>query len=92
MMKALVSKIGFNSDEIHGEGVILEPYWIDADEAGRPYTLDGYHYALCIDAPDGEIIDDDPRLDADNYRITSVQVEDEEGIEHTLWIAAWSPH
>ena len=89
-MKALIRKQGLNGYEWEPDTVMLYP-WPNSDDQGRPYTLEGYRYAMCIDAPDSEIIENDPRLDANNYRITSVQVEDDEGIERIVWIATWSP-
>ena len=89
-MKALIRKQGLNGYEWEQDTVMLYP-WPNGDDQGRPYTLEGYRYALCIDVPDEPVMveDDDLRLNANYYKITSVQVEDEEGIEHTLWIATW---
>lgn len=86
-MKALVRKSGVNGYEWELDTVMLEPFPQGTDEIGRPYTLEGYRYALCTNVPDGEIIEDDPRLDADNYILTPHEVTDEDGVKHTYWTA-----
>jgi len=88
-MKALIRKSGINGYEWEEDTIMLYP-WPNGDDQGRPYTLEGYRYAMCIDAPDGEIVDDDPRLDANNYRITSMHIF-ENDVEHVVWVATWNP-
>ena len=90
-MKALVRKSPINCYEWQSETVMLEPFPSGTDEIGRPYTLEGYRYALCVDVPDGDIEENDPRLDAKNYTVTEHEVTDEEGVTHKTWSAAWSP-
>ena len=88
-MKALIRKSPINCYEWQEETVMLEPFPQGTDEIGRPYTLEGYRYALCVNVPDGEIVEDDPRLDASNYTVTPHQVADEEGIDHIFFTATY---
>ena len=88
-MKALIRKSPINCYEWQSETVMLEPFPQGTDDIGRPYTLEGYRYALCTDVPDGEIIEDDPRLDAGNYTVTEHEAEDEDGNIHKFWIATY---
>ena len=96
-MKALIRKSPINCYEWQEETVMLEPFPQGTDEIGRPYTLDGYRYALCTNVPDGEIIENDPRLDAANYEVTEHIVnggtEDEpDETYHKIWIADYIGH
>ena len=88
-MKALIRKSPLNCYEWQSETVMLEPFPQGTDDIGRPYTLEGYRYALCTDVPEGEIVEDDPRLDAVNYTVTEEEYEDEEGDTHRRWVATY---
>lgn len=69
-MRALVRKYPVNAVAEENNEVWFEP-WRNADEQGRPYTLEGYRYAMCENVPDeipeGEY---DPRMDVANYTVT----------------------
>ena len=80
-----------NCYEWQEETVMLEPFPQGTDDIGRPYTLEGYRYALCTDVPDGEIEEDDARLDASNYIVTEHHFKDEEDHDHTVFTATYSP-
>lgn len=91
-MKALIRKHGYNCRPEFGEEVWFEP-WANADEQGRPYTLEGYRYALCENVPDtapeGE---NDPRTDVANYTVEEHEVTEGEGEEQTTrryWTATY---
>lgn len=88
-MKALIRKSPINCYEWQEETVMLEPFPQGTDDIGRPYTLEGYRYALCVDVPEGEIQEDDPRLDATNYEITPHNVTDDDGIDHIFYTAIY---
>ena len=95
-MKALIRKRPINAYEWQSDEVWLYP-WMNADEVGRPYILEGYRYALCTNVPDGEIIENDPRLNAANYKVTEHIVnggtEDEpDETFHKIWIADYIGH
>ena len=95
-MKALIRKRPINAYEWQSDEVWFEP-WINADEIGRPYTLEGYRYALCMNVPDGEIVENDPRLDAANYEITEHIVnggteEEPDETFHHIWMATYTGH
>ena len=93
-MKALIRKRPINCNEYFGEEVWMEP-WANADEQGRPYTLEGYRYALCTNVPDeipeGE---NDPRMDVANYTVEEHEVtegEGEEAVTRKYWTATYTP-
>ena len=91
-MKALVRKSPMNCYEWQEETVMLEPFPQGTDDIGRPYTLEGYRYALCTDVPDGEIEEDDPRMDVSNYDVTEHEETVEEGgeqITRKYWTAIY---
>ena len=88
-MKALIRKFGINCYEWQSETVILEPFPQGTDEIGRPYTLDGYRYALCMNVPDGDLIENDPRMNTANYELQSHKITDENGYERIVWTAAY---
>ena len=88
-MKALIRKSPINCYEWQEDTVILEPFPQGTDEIGRPYTLDGYRYALCTNVPDGDLVEDDPRLDTANYEITPHKVMDDDGIDHIFYTAVY---
>jgi len=92
-MRALVRKYPVNAVAEENNEVWFEP-WRNADEQGRPYTLEGYKYAMCENVPDGEIEDEDPRLDINNYTVTehTKEIEDESGEIQTIkyWTAIYS--
>ena len=90
-MKALIRKSPMNCYEWQSETVMLEPFPQGTDEIGRPYTLEGYRYALCVDVPDGDVEENDPRLDADNYIVTEHHFKDDEDRDHTVFTATYSP-
>ena len=89
-MKALIRKSPINCYEWQEETVMLEPFPQGTDDIGRPYTLEGYRYALCENVPDGDIIENDPRMDVANYDVTKGTYEDDEGNTHTKWTATYS--
>ena len=93
-MKALIRKHGANCRPEFGEEVWLEP-WMNADAEGKPYTLEGYRYALCTNVPDAPVLDDqenDRRLDVANYDVienTVTEGEGEEAVTRTYWAATY---
>ena len=91
-MKALIRKHGYNCRPEFGEEVWLEP-WANADEQGRPYTLEGYRYALCENIPDGPFDEEnDPRLNVVNYSVeehTVTEGEREEQTTKKYWTAIY---
>ena len=90
-MKALIRKSPMNCYEWQEETVMLEPFPQGTDDIGRPYTLEGYRYALCTDVPDGEIVEDDPRLDAKNYFVKEHHYKDDDDVDHTVFTAVYNP-
>ena len=93
-MKALIRKYPTNAVSTENNEVWLHP-WRNADEQGRPYTLDGYKYAMCENVPDtapdgGE----DPRMDIDNYTVTEntreVIGDDGETVTEKYWTAIYN--
>lgn len=95
-MKALIRKYPINQVAVENNEVWFEP-WHNADEQGRPYTLEGYRYALCENVPDtfdGE--GEDPRMDVNNYTVEEhtkeVPSEDPEGGSTTIkyWTAIYN--
>lgn len=95
-MKALIRKYPTNANSEENNEVWLEP-WRNADEQGRPYTLEGYRYALCENVPDEPIgEEDDARLDINNYTVTEhteeIPSEDPEGGTTTrkYWTATFN--
>ena len=92
-MKALIRKSPTNCYEWQEETVMLEPFPQGTDDIGRPYTLEGYRYALCENVPDGEIVENDPRLDTANYEVTEhteVIEQNGEQITRTYWTATYT--
>lgn len=93
-MRALVRKYPVNAVAEENNEVWFEP-WRNADEQGRPYTLEGYKYAMCENVPDEGTEGDDPRLDINNYTVTehTKEIEDESGEIQTIkyWTAIYSP-
>ena len=89
-MKALIRKSPINCYEWQSETVMLEPFPSGTDEIGRPYTLEGYRYALCVDVPDGDVEENDPRLDAKNYTVTEHHYKDDDDVDHTMFTATYN--
>ena len=96
-MKALIRKYPTNAVSTENNEVWLEP-WHNADEQGRPYTLEGYRYALCTNVPDEPVGDEnDDRLNLDRYEVIEhtkeVPSEDPEGGSTTIkyWTAIYNP-
>lgn len=98
-MRALVRKYPVNAVAEENNEVWFEP-WRNADEQGRPYTLEGYRYAMCENVPDeipeGE---NDPRMDVANYTVTehTREIPSEEGSEkqsrtEKYWVAVYNPN
>ena len=94
-MKALIRKSPINCYEWQSETVMLEPFPQGTDEIGRPYTLEGYRYALCTNVPDEPVLsgEDDLRLDASRYDVSeheeTVPGEHAETITRKYWTATW---
>ena len=94
-MKALIRKSPINCYEWQSETVMLEPFPQGTDDIGRPYTLEGYRYALCMNVPDAPVLDEqenDRRLDVANYDVienTVTEGEGEEQITRKYWTATW---
>ena len=95
-MKALIRKQGINGYVWEQDTIMLEPFPKGTDDIGRPYTLEGYRYALCTDAPENPVPDangNDARLDAANYDVTEHQEtveQDGEQITRTYWTATYT--
>lgn len=95
-MKCLVRKYPVNCASEENNEVWMYP-WRNADEQGRPYTLEGYKYALCENVPDtptGE--EDDARMNIDNYVVEEhteeIPSEDGEGTTtRRYWTATYNP-
>ena len=93
-MKILIRKQGLNGYEWEPDTVMLYP-WPNGDEQGRPYTLEGYRYALCTNVPDEPVLsgEADLRLDASRYDVTehqeTVTGDDGEEITRRYWTATW---
>lgn len=94
-MKALIRKYPINAVSEENNEVWLAP-WRNADEQGRPYTLEGYRYALCTNVPDEPIgEEDDARMDIANYTVEEhteeVPSEDGEGTTtRRYWTATYT--
>lgn len=92
-MRALIRKHGYNCRPEFGEEVWFEP-WANADEQGRPYTLEGYRYAMCENVPDTFEGDEDPRMDVNNYTVEEHERTEGEGEEQRTvkyWTATYTP-
>lgn len=93
-MKALIKKHPINCASEENNEVWLYP-WRNADEQGRPYTLEGYKYALCENVPDEPVGEDDARMNIDNYtveeHIEEIPSEDGEGTTtRKYWTATYT--
>ena len=93
-MRALIRKRPMNCTEQEIESIMLEP-WLNANDDGTPYTLEGYRYALCSDIPDGPDLDEngnDRRMDLNNYVIeehTEETDSDEGPVTRRYWTATY---
>ena len=92
-MKALIRRYPINAVSPENNEVWFYP-WRNADEQGRPYTLDGYRYALCENVPDTVPEGDtDPRMNVANYTVeehTETVEQDGEQITRTYWTATYT--
>lgn len=94
-MKALIRKYPTNAASTENNEVWFEP-WRNADEQGRPYTLDGYKYAMCENVPDTiPESDSDPRMDVANYSVEEHTREipgegEDETIVQRYWTATYT--
>ena len=92
-MRALIRKYPTNAVAEENNEVWFYP-WRNADEQGRPYTLEGYKYALCENVPDTVPEGDtDPRMDVSNYTVeerTETVEQDGEQITRTYWTATYN--
>ena len=94
-MKALIRKYPTNAVAEENNEVWLEP-WRNADEQGRPYTLEGYKYALCENVPDTiPEGDSDPRMDVNSYTVEEHTREipgegEDETIVQRYWTATYT--
>ena len=94
-MRALIRKYPVNAVSTENNEVWFEP-WRNADEQGRPYTLEGYKYALCENVPDTiPESDSDPRMDVANYSVEEHTREipgegDGEATVQTYWTATYT--
>ena len=86
-MKALIRKKPVNCYDWQENTIMLEPFPAGTDEFGRPYTLEGYRYALCTNVPDGDLVEDDDRLKIENY-----VVEEHITAEKKYWTARYIGH
>lgn len=73
-MKALIRKYPTNAVKPENNEIWYGP-WPDADENGVPYTLEGYRYAMCENAPE-------PVFDEYTKAIVSPTIDDFEVTEH----------
>lgn len=92
-MKALIRKYPTNAVSEENNEVWLYP-WRNADEQGRPYTLEGYRYALCENVPDEPAGEDDARMDVNNYTVEEhtreIPSDAEEGtVTQKYWTATY---
>lgn len=92
-MKSLV-RSDINRYEWEQPCVMIEPFPQGTDDVGRPYILDGYRYALCMNCPDDPVMVDgeDARLDHTRYEVTRHEETVTDGdVERTivLYTAVW---
>lgn len=91
-MKALIRKYPINAVAEENNEVWFYP-WRNADEQGRPYTLEGYKYALCENIPDVCNKEDDPRMNINNYIVEEhieTTGEGDEQMTRKYWTATYT--
>ena len=85
-MRALVRKYPVNAHSEENNEVWYYP-WHNGDEQGRPYTLEGYRYAMCEDAPEPT---EDYTPTANDFEVTEHTREDTDETGETRTVKYWT--